>query len=204
MSSDTDTQNPWTAISDQLVAQLRARGAGATAPGAGDAFPDFVLPDSLGHPFTLSRALQRGPIVLSFLRGRWCPYCEMEMRAWQNALPALEALHGQFFAITAEVGGRAEEFRCDIAPGAGMLCDVDNGLALTLGLAFPVPEALHERYVAAGIDLAAYFGNSGRILPLPATYIIDQSARVRYAFVDADFRRRADPQDVLAVLTAIG
>jgi peroxiredoxin len=195
--------NEWDAISDRLIAQLRGRGAGATAPKINESFPDFVLPNSKGVHVGLNELLGTGPLVLSFMRGRWCPYCEKELRDWHDAIPRLEAQGGHFVGVSSEVGGLAESFRCDIAPDADMLCDVDHGLAMALGLTFPVDAEFHQRFVEAGIDLAAIFGNSGRILPIPATYVIDAGGIVRYAYVDADYRKRADPAIVIAVVEAL-
>jgi peroxiredoxin len=193
----------WDEISNRFVAQLRARQVGAAAPKVNDIFPPFVLPDSQGQHVALADLLGPGPVVLSFMRGRWCPYCQQELQAWHDAMPRLEAEGGHFVGVSAEVGGLAENFRCDIAPGAAMLCDVDHGLATALGLSFPVSQEFHQRYAEAGIDLARIFGNSGRILPLTATYVIDGGGIVRYAFVDADFRVRADPAIVIAVVEAL-
>jgi peroxiredoxin len=198
-----DPMAEWEDISNRFVAQLRARRTGATAPKVNDAFPPFILPDSQGRHVALADLLGNGPMVLSFMRGRWCPYCKQELKAWNEAMPRLEAEGGRFVGVSAEVGGLAEAFRCDIAPDATMLCDVDHGLATALGLAFPLNDELHQRYVDAGIDLASIFGNSGRILPLAATYVIDRDGIVRYAFVDPDFRVRADPAVVIAVVEAL-
>lgn len=195
--------NAWDAISDRLIAQLRERNVGATAPKINEPFPDFTLPNSKGIYVELQELLGRGPLVLSFMRGRWCPYCEKELLSWHDAIPRLEAEGGHFVGVSSEVGGLAETFRCDIAPEADMLCDVDHGLAMALGLTFPVDEEFHQRYLEAGIDLAAIFGNSGRILPITATYVIDSDGIVRYAFDDPDFRVRADPAVVIAVVEAL-
>lgn len=195
--------NAWDEISDRLIAKLRERHVGATAPKINEPFPDFTLPNSKGVYVELQELLGRGPLVLSFMRGRWCPYCEKELLSWHEAIPRLEAEGGHFVGVSAEVGGLAESFRCDIAPEADMLCDVDHGLAMALGLTFPVDEELHQRYLEAGIDLAAIFGNAGRILPIAATYVIDSDGIVRYAFHDPDFRVRADPAVVIAVVEAL-
>lgn len=195
--------NAWDEISDRLIAKLRERHVGATAPKINEPFPDFTLPNSKGVYVELQELLGRGPLVLSFMRGRWCPYCEKELLSWHEAIPRLEAEGGHFVGVSAEVGGLAESFRCDIAPEADMLCDVDHGLAMALGLTFPVDEELHQRYLEAGIDLAAIFGNAGRILPIAATYVIDSDGIVRYAFDDPDFRVRADPAVVIAVVEAL-
>lgn len=195
--------DPWEEPTNQLVAQLCKSKVGSHAPRLNDLFPDFVLPDTQGLHVRLADLIGSGPIVLSFLRGRWCPYCAQELKAWHDAMPRLEAEGGQFIAISAETGGLAESFRCEIAPGARMLCDVDHGLAMMLGLAFPIGDDLHRRYVEAGLDLATIFGNSGRILPITATYVIDAGGVVRYAFVDPDFRVRANPETVIAVVEAL-
>ncbi len=197
------SSDPWEEPSNALVALLRARKAGSRAPRVNDPFPDFMLPDSQGHHVALRELIGSGPVVLGFLRGRWCPYCAQELAAWHDAMPRLEAEGGTFVAISAETGGLAESFRCEIAPGARMLCDIDHGLAMMLGLAFPIGEDLHRRYVDAGLDLAGIFGNSGRILPITATYVIDADGIVRYAFVDPDFRVRADPAAVIAAVEAL-
>jgi peroxiredoxin len=195
--------NEWDNISDRLIAQLRDRNIGASAPKINEPFPDFALPNSKGIHVSLDELLGNGPLVMSFMRGRWCPYCEKELKDWHDAIPRLEAEGGHFVGVSSEVGGLAESFRCDIAPDADMLCDVDHGLAMALGLTFPVDEEFHQRFVGAGIDLATIFGNSGRILPIPATYVIDSGGVVRYAYVDADYRKRADPAIVIAVVEAL-
>lgn len=195
--------DPWEQPTNDLVARLCQSGAGSRPPRIGDRFADFALPDSHGHHVTLPQLLDRGPLVLSFLRGRWCPFCARELSTWHDAMPRLEAAGGRFVAISAETGGRAEEFRREIAPGATMLCDVDHGLALLLGLAFPIGADLNRRYADAGLDLGAIYGNSGQLLPITATYVIDRSGIVRFANIDPDFRRRADPNAVIAVVEAL-
>lgn len=201
--SHTASLDPWEEPTNTLVAQLRARKVGAKAPRLNDRFPDFMLPDTQGRYVALADLIDGGPVILSFLRGRWCPYCAQELTAWHDAMPRLEAEGGKFIAVSAETGGLAESFRHEIAPGAQMLCDVDHGLAMMLGLAFLIDDDLHRLYVNAGLDLAAFYGNSGRILPVTATYVIDADGIVRYAFVDADFRIRADPSVVIAVVEAL-
>ncbi|HEX8553702.1 MAG TPA: peroxiredoxin-like family protein [Sphingomonas sp.] len=194
----------WDALYDRFVAQLRTRGVGGSAPKLYDRFEPFTLPDSRGRYVDLADRLGTGPVVLSFMRGGWCPYCRGELLAWADAIPRLEAVGGRFIAVSGEAGGRAEVTRCELAPGAEMLCDIDHGLALSLGLAFPVSEELHDRLIDHGLDLSDVYGDSGRILPIPATFVIDSGGVVRYAFTEPDFRVRADPAVVIAVVEACG
>ncbi len=193
----------WHGLYDGFIGNLRERGVGRTAPALGDRLEPFVLPNSLGRHVALDDLLGAGPIVLSFMRGGWCPYCRSELNAWAAAMQRLAAVGGRFIAVSGEVGGRAETTRCELAPEAEMLCDIDHGLATALGLAFAISPELRQKYDEHGLSLADIYGDSGRILPIPATFVIDRDGIVRYAFVDPDFRVRADPAVVIAVVEAL-
>lgn len=194
----------WDALYDRFVARMRGLGVGGSAPKLYDRFPPFTLPNSLGQFVDLSDRLGGGPVVLSFMRGGWCPYCRGEILAWQEAIPRLEAVGGRFVAVSGEAGGRAETTRCELAPDAEMLCDIDHGLALSLGLAHSIGEEMHGRCAEHGLHLADIYGDSGWLLPIPATFVLDGGGVVRYAFVEPDFRLRADPAVVIAVVEACG
>ena len=203
IASSAPPMTNWDALYDGFVAGLRRQGAGTEAPRRGAQFPAFVLPDSHGRHVALSELIGPGPIVLSFMRGGWCPYCRAELTAWADAIPRLAAVGGRFIAVSSEIGGRAETTRCELAPEAAMLCDVDHGLATALGLTVVLSPDVHQSYRMHGLDLAEIYGDAGRLLPIPATYVIDADGVVRYAFIDPDFRRRADPAVVIAVVEAV-
>lgn len=190
----------WNALYDRFIAGLRSRAVGMTAPRPGERFPEFALPNSLGRFVNLADRLDQGPVVLSFMRGGWCPHCRRELTAWAEAIPRLEQMGGRFIAVSGEAGGVAESTRCKLAPDAEMLCDVDHGLALALGMTFPLSPEMHNRYQESGLDLADIYGNSGRLLPIPATFVLDTTAIVRYAFVEPDFRIRPVPSVVMAAV----
>jgi len=186
---------------DRLVAGLAALGAGRQAPRVGQIFPGFALPDASGRFHTLSDLLAGGrPVVISVHRGNWCPWCRVETAGWGDAAAALAAAGARLVTISAEVGGGAAA----LANRAGSLglVDVDLGLCLALGLVISIAPDLAQAYLAGGDDLAALLGGSGRLLPIPATYLLDGAGIVRFAFVDPDFRSRAEPAAVLAVLTS--
>jgi peroxiredoxin len=184
---------------DGLVARLQALGAGRRAPRVGQRFPGFALPDARGQFHTLAALLgDRRPLVLSFHRGLWCPWCRVESAGWGDAGAALAAAGARLVTISAELGGHATALAQRAA--ALPLVDVDLGLCLALGLVISLPAALGEAYRAGGDDLAALLGGNGRLLPIPATYLLDGNGIVRFAFVDPDFRRRAEPAAVLAAL----
>jgi peroxiredoxin len=194
----------WQPLYDSFVEGLRTLGIGNTAPRVGDEFPDFALPDAQGHYRTLSDLLESGPIVLSFNRGEWCRYCRTELDAWHCALPQLDVAHGRFVAVTGEIGGRAKALGTILGIGADVLCDVDHAVAMTTGLAFYIGRPMLDRYRAIGLDLAILYGSESGFVPVPATFVIDTDRTVAFAFVDVDFRLRAEPGDVVAAVAALG
>jgi peroxiredoxin len=192
----------WNDLYDRFIAGLRTSAVGVSAPQPGSRFPQFALPNTVGRYVNLSDRLGAGPLVLSFMRGGWCPHCRSELAAWAEAIPRLEDLGGRFIAVSGEAGGMAETTRCKLAPDAEMLCDIDHGLALALGLTFPLSQEMFDRYHDHGLDLADIYGDSGRLLPVPATFVLDASGIVRYAFVEPDFRIRPEPAVVMAAVEA--
>jgi len=191
---------------DEIVDGLRAAGAGEAAPVVGDTFPDFSLPTAQGGYRRLGTMLDAGPVIINFSRGRWCPYCVHEVSAWAGMLPALAEAGVHFIEITGETGGGARALGALLsasphAASAEVLCDVDHGVALSLGLAFFAGEPLLDFYHKAGIDLHDLYGSESGFLPVPATFALDTAGRVRFAHVDVDFRNRAEPTEVLAALT---
>lgn len=193
------------ALYDEFVAGLRSANVGSGAPHPGDTFPAFALPDAWGRYRSLDALLGSGPLVLSFVRGGWCPYCVHELRAWNDVLPALAEAGGHFAAVSPEVGGRAAMMGrlLGMSGDAELLCDVDLGVALTAGLAFRVNDPMRRRYLEQGLDLAALYGSNAGFLPVPATFVIDQAGVVRFAFADPDFRNRAKPSDVIGAVAAL-
>lgn len=193
----------WTPVYDAFVAKLRTSGIGARAPRIGALFPDFALPDDQGRYRRLDQILARGPAVLSFNRGGWCSYCRSELSAWGDRRAALAEAGGVLVSIAGETGGRAVRLHDLVGPSAEVLVDVDHGLALAMGLAFRCDADLQRRYLACGLDLTQIYGSGGWFLPVPATYVVAPDRRVRFAFVDPDFRVRAAVDEVLTVVRAV-
>jgi peroxiredoxin len=188
----------WETIYDSFVDRLNSRGVGRSAPAIGAPLPAFALPNARGVYVDSQDLIAKGPLVLSFNRGGWCPYCRTELSAWAEAMPELHKLGGSFVSVTPEVGGRADAMRESLGLDAEVLCDVDHGLSLDLGLAFHLGGELRQRYLACGLDLGEAYGSPSWFIPVPATFVIDRGGIVRYAFVDPDFRIRVEPADVIA------
>jgi peroxiredoxin len=193
----------WRERYDEFVARLRALEIGAHAPRVGDRFPEIALPDYRGRHCTLDMLLAGGPLVLSFNRGSWCPYCVSELESWRAALPGLKAAGSKLAIVTAELGGRSQALGDIVGPGAVALCDVDHGLALELGLAFHVGPNLIADYREIGIDLNELYGGAAGLLPVPATFVVRTDGIIEYAFADPDFRLRAEPQHVVGIVASL-
>jgi peroxiredoxin len=191
---------PYRQLYDALVGRLMES---ATADGAlktGDAFPEFVLPDVDGHFALSSELLRRGPLVVNFYRGRWCPYCSATVEAMSAAAPAIGAAGATVIGISPELGNLSFSAHHDRDLNFRMLCDLDNGLALQCGLLFRLTDDIIQEYLKDDLDLTKVYGNDSWFLPIPASYIIEPDGAIRHAFVNPDFRYRMDPEEILRVV----
>lgn len=193
----------WLTSYDALIDRLRASHAMAGAPQVGEIAPDFALPDATGRLRRLSDLLADGPVVISFNRGSWCPYCEEEIGAWADNHEALVAAGGRLIIVTPETGGRLAGLAQIAGDGSVVLCDPDLGVALRYGLAFPVGPVVLQQFRDGGFDLAEAYGTANGLLPAPATFLLDRARQVHFAFVDPDFRQRAEPAAVLCALSSL-
>ena len=194
------------AVAAALDAEARAIAASGRlerALRAGAALPDVPLPDAPDGRVRLPDLVRDGPLVLVFYLGRWCPFCTLELRAWQRALPAIRALGGRLVAVSPqderEIALTRERDRLDFH----MVSDPDNALARRFGIAHEVAPAVRDAYAASGMACARD-DSAAWTLALPAVYLVGRDGRVDWAHVDADWRRRAEPADVVARLAAIG
>jgi peroxiredoxin len=182
---------------------LAASGRLARALRVGDALPDVALPDAPDGRVRLPDLVRDGPLVLVFYLGRWCPFCTLELRAWQRALPRIRALGGRLVAVSPqderEIALMRERDRLEFH----MIADPANTLARRVGLAYEVAPALRDAYLASGMGDAGDGDACGWTLPLPAVYLVGRDGRVEWAHVDANWRRRAEPAEVVARLAAL-
>ena len=163
-------------------------------------FPDFVLPSAEGRLVALAEQLARGPVVLSFFRGEWCPFCKLTLDALSEALPRIEAAGASLLALTPETGGLPLSMKTRHGAVFEVLADVDFGVGLSAGVVFRIPKLYRARLDAAGLNFPQRHGNAAWCLPVPATFIIAPDGRIAWRFVDVDFTHRAEPDDILAAL----
>lgn len=171
----------------------------STALYVGDTAKDFNLPDQNGETNSLYQMLDDGPVVLTWYRGGWCPYCNMTLAFLQEMLPEFEAANGQLVALSPELPDSSlstiEKNELDFT----VLSDVGNKVARQYGVVFKLTDAVAKRY-QNGFNLHAYNGDETDELPLAATYVIDTDGVIQYAFLDVDYRNRAEPSDILEAL----
>lgn len=167
----------------------------------GDIINDFTLVNATNTPVTLSNRLKNKRVVLSFYRGGWCPYCNMELRALQNILPEIEANNAELIAISPEVPDQSLTTSEKNELSFQVLSDVDNKVAKNLGLVFKMPKDLQDLYSNEfNIHVDKHNGNNNYELPLAATYIINENGKIIYDFVTERYTERTEPKDILEVL----
>ncbi|MEA5463141.1 peroxiredoxin-like family protein [Leptothoe sp. PORK10 BA2] len=191
-----DVQDTMAAATDAL----EASGISNQVLTVGDTAPDFELPDATGRSVRLSELLTQGPVVINFYRGEWCPYCNLELRAFQNLLPEFKQSGATLVAISPELPDHSLSVTEKHSLEFSVLSDVGNKVSRQYGLVFTLHASLQPLYQGFGIDIPTNNGDDSYELPLPATYVIDSSGHIRYAFAEADYTQRAEPQDVLAVV----
>jgi peroxiredoxin len=185
------------------IAEVAASGIVEQAPKVGDKVVRFELPGADGRKIRLADLLKQGPVVLAWYRGGWCPYCNISLHALVEAEPAIRALGATLVAITPETPDSAAATSQTIGLTFPVLTDQGNRVAHQYRIAYKNPAAASAMMKAFKIDLAKTNGDTSDELPLPATFVVDRSGTIRWAFVDADYRKRADPADILAALKGL-
>ena len=171
-----------------------------SAPRAGQVFPLFSLPDANGSIVSASELLKRGPLVVAFYRGGWCPFCNLELNALQLALPEINARGGSLVAISPQTPERSAETARLSRLSFHLLIDRGNLFARELGLVYRLPAVMQTDYQKKGLLLPAINGDDSWELPIPATYLVGQDGVIVDAFLDADFYHRKDPQELVEEL----
>lgn len=180
--------------------ELIESGLTETSRKAGDAAPSFALPNAKGEAVDIAALLADGPVVLSFYRGGWCPYCNLELRALQQRLAEIEDLGASLVAVSPETPDNSLTTAEKNELAFEVLSDAENGVARDFGLVFEVDPDLRPIYETFGIDIPGRNADDSYEIPVPATYVIDTDGTILDAHVDADYTKRMEPDDVIAAL----
>ncbi|MEL0650603.1 peroxiredoxin-like family protein [Algibacter sp. TI.3.09] len=173
-----------------------------SAINVGDNMIDFTLKNALSECTNLQNTLDQGPVILTWYRGGWCPYCNLTLQFLQNSLPEFKKYRANLLALTPELPDKSLSTKEKHNLQFEVLSDVGNKVAKQYGLSYKLTDALAEVY-KNGVGLKNYNGDDSSELPITATYIIDKTGLVQYAFLDADYRKRASISEILEVLKTL-
>lgn len=192
--------------SQQLLAgfieDLRESGVAEQALNKGDRIRHFELPNAVGTVVSSMDLLARGPLVISFYRGAWCPYCNMHLQMLQMAIDEIHDRGAQLVAISPQTPDNSMTIQERHNLEFEVLSDHGNKVARDFGLVFSLSEPVKEFFKVAGFNLPEYNGDDRWELPIPATYVVDQEGIV-VSHIDPDWSRRMEPRDILEALDSL-
>ncbi len=190
------------AIHARAVAEIRQEHLAANILPVGSEIPDFQLFDHDGKTISSSDLLAKGPLVLCFIRGRWCPFCVGQMEAMNLILPEIEQAGATLAAVSPQTVQQSFFMRDQHKLRFPLLSDAGNNIARQFGLTYRVPEEQQALYKRTFVNLPFVNGDDSWELPIPATYIVDRDGTVLYASADEDYAERPEPQEIVCQLAA--
>lgn len=190
------------AVMQASTKELQAAELSQQAFKKGQKIPSFELPNAKGNTVRSEELLKNGPLIISFYRGGWCPYCNMELRALQQVLGQIQETGAQLVAISPETPDNSLTTSEKNELTFEVLSDINNNYAKQLGLVFQMPEDLREVYHSFKIDVPKHNENQDYELPMPATYVVNTDGEIIFDFVPEDYTYRLDPEEILKVLQA--
>ena len=191
---------PFAEAYDDLKGRLLAGEVGTMAPAIGEPMPSFILPAKSGRLVSLEDVIAKGPAVISFNRGHWCPLCKIELRTIANHHAELSALGAEVVSIMPDRQKFAATLGADTLGSLQILSDIDNAYALSLGLVIWLGDKIQDLMRGRGLHLDTYQGNEGWFVPVPATFVVGTDGRVAGRLVDPDITKRMDVDEILCAL----
>jgi peroxiredoxin len=178
---------------------LEEEGIGNQALKVGDTAIDFTLSNAVGNKVHLYKLVENGPVVIIWYRGGWCPYCNLELAAYQDYLKQIKNLGATLIAISPNLPDNSmttiEKHQLEYE----VLSDINNETAKLYGISYKLPEIV-QKHFEGKILLDKFNGNANKELPLAATFIVDMDKIIKYTFIDKDYRKRAEPSEIIEVL----
>ena len=187
-------------VMQQSTRSLLDQEISKSAAQTGDTLPSFSLPDEHGNQVEVKDLLENNYLIISFYRGGWCPYCNMELRALQQLSNEFKAQGANLVAISPETPDNSLNTYEKNSLGFKILSDINNAYAKELNLTFQMPEDLREVYHSFGLHVDQHNGNTDYELPMPATYVVDSNMKIIHHFVPEDYTQRLDPEEILGFL----
>ncbi len=185
------------------IEELIASGIVKNALNVGDKMPEFTLVDANGKNVSSSALLKKGPLVITFYRGAWCPFCNLYLRSLQRNLPKFKSLGADLVAISIEPRDRSLSVAESNKLGFTVLSDPELKVARKFGIVYEIPKVTNDAMLELGFDIAKYNGTEKAELPLSATYVVSKRGEIAYAFLDPDYKHRAENTAVIDALTKL-
>ncbi len=187
---------------ESSIRELRESGAG-TGLELGTKAPDFTLTAHTGSKITLSEETAKGPVVLTFFRGGWCPFCNLQLAAYERIGSDIQKAGARLIAVSPQIPDQSRLLNEKHRLSFPLLSDVHNQAAEKYNLKFKMPDHLHDIYRLLGISLDAFNGDNSWELPVSATFIVDKERTIRASHVDADYKKRMEPAEIIRILNSI-
>ncbi|MBI0038639.1 AhpC/TSA family protein [Gilliamella sp. B14384H2] len=192
-----DVQN----ILDNSLADMLSEKLDSDSLQCGDIAPDFSLISTDNQEINLYKLLETQPVIISFFRGSWCPFCVKELEHFQNNLELIQQVKNMhFIAISPQKASISAQLKQEKSMSITILSDIKNNIANKFGLVFTLPEKVRELYNSLGANLLDFNGDDSYTLPIPATYLIGQDKKIYFAYVNANYMERADISELINVL----
>ena len=172
------------------------------APGikAGNRAPDFTIKNAFGESINLSKEYAKGPVILVFYRGAWCPFCNLHLHSLQKSLPEFKKHGAQLILVTPQTPDKSagqikkDDFDFEV------LSDLDSQVMKQYLLYFELPNDLIRVYKKAGLDIEDFNGKGRTVLPVPGSFVIDRKGIIRAMQANTDYKVRMEPEDIVAAL----
>ena len=189
-----------TTLFDQQIDAAELHLKNASVANVGNLAKDFSLEDTKGNKVTLSEIVLFGPVILTFYRGSWCNFCHAALKFWDRHVPEIEARGSRLLAIAPEKIETCRKFKAASSLRFDLLSDLNNEVAAMYGLVYELPKTVKEKLSSFGTDVGIINGNGSWEVPVTATYVIGKDQRVKLADCGPDYRKRLEPESVLAAL----
>lgn len=190
---------------DVMARAAKDLSKGLPDPGikVGESAPDFTLADAHGESIHLSNELKKGPVVLVFYRGAWCPFCNMHLRALQKALPEFKKYNAQLILVTPQQPDKSlDQFKKEKVEFK-VLSDLNSNVMKAYKLYYKLDKELNEVYKKHGLNVEAFNGKGRSELPVPGSFVIDKNAKIIAMHADTDYMQRMEPADIIKALQQV-
>lgn len=183
---------------EESIQDLKVQKIGESAHKSGDTLPSFSLPNTKGELINSDKLLlENDKLIIAFFRGIWCPYCNLELKAFQDVRSQITTKKAALVAVSPQLIEKSVSMSTDSPFGFDILYDKDNTYAKELNIAFDLQASLLPYYQQLGIHLEEYNGNEENSLPIPAVFVIDKNKIVTFTFIDADYTERVNIEELL-------